>query len=177
MEVKHYLERIGYRGPVDVSARTLASLQRAHLHTVPFENLDVCLGREIVLEPAALYDKIVVRRRGGFCYELNGLFAWLLTELGFEVTLLSARVFGERGLGPEFDHLTLRVDLSEPWLVDVGFGDGFDETLQIDRIMHTPFGVSKTAADLYTQEYALLYGLKAASFRMGCITGGTAKAV
>jgi N-hydroxyarylamine O-acetyltransferase len=71
----------------------------------------------------ALLDKIVRRRRGGFCYELNGAFAALLTALGFDVTLLAAKVYLPDGrLGPPFDHLALRVDLDEPWLADVGFG-------------------------------------------------------
>jgi N-hydroxyarylamine O-acetyltransferase len=91
---------------------------------VPFENLDIALGRPIVLDEAALFDKIVERRRGGFCYELNGLFASLLRALGFQVTLLSGGFFrshGEEGtvFGPDFDHLALRVDLARPWLADV----------------------------------------------------------
>ncbi len=99
---------------------------------VPFENLDIGIKRPIVLDERHLFDKIVVRNRGGFCYELNGLFAALLRELGFRVTLLAARVFGEDGReGREFDHLTLRVDLEEPWLADVGFGDSFIEPLQL----------------------------------------------
>ncbi len=73
-----------------------------------------------------MYEKIVARRRGGFCYELNGLFGELLTALGFRVQMLSARVRREDGgFGPEFDHMLLKVELDEPWLVDVGFGDSF----------------------------------------------------
>ena len=83
-------------------------------------------------EEDAFLRKIVEQRRGGFCYELNGAFAWLLNELGFEVTLLSARVPREDGSStPEFDHLTLRVDLEEPWLADVGFGDLFLDPLRL----------------------------------------------
>jgi len=101
--------------------------------TVPFENLDIHLGRPIILDEEKLFDKIVRQRRGGFCYELNGLFASLLLKLGFKVTLLSARVMGEGGLGPEFDHLTLLVQLEERWLADVGFGDSFVEPLRLDH--------------------------------------------
>ncbi|MFN7993229.1 MAG: arylamine N-acetyltransferase [Bryobacteraceae bacterium] len=131
MNVAAYLDRIAYTGPLDPILATLRSLHLAHLYTVPFENLDIHLGRPLSLAPPALFDKIVARRRGGFCYELNGLFAWLLSELGFRVTLLSAEVAGTHGFSPAFDHLALRVDLEEPWLVDVGFGDSFRDPLRI----------------------------------------------
>lgn len=99
---------------------------------VPFENLDIALGRTIICDEQSILRKIVEQRRGGFCYELNGAFAALLRELGFRVTLLSARVARQDGsCGPEFDHLTLRVDLEEPWLADVGFGDSFLEPLRL----------------------------------------------
>jgi N-hydroxyarylamine O-acetyltransferase len=133
MNVKSYLSRIGYDGPTDPSAQTLSELHNAHVLSVPFENLDIHLGRRIVVDPAAFYDKIVTHHRGGFCYELNGLFSWLLRELGFQVTLLSARVYGGNGPGREFDHLILQVDLDEPWLADVGFGDSFREPLRLDH--------------------------------------------
>ncbi|GAA3440993.1 arylamine N-acetyltransferase family protein [Planomonospora venezuelensis] len=113
--------------------RSLHALQLAHLRAVPFENLSIHLGEQISLEPGALFDKIVSRRRGGFCYELNGLFAELLTSLGYRVTLLAARVFQDGTPGPLFDHLALRVDLDEPWLVDVGFGDFADQPLRLDE--------------------------------------------
>ena len=132
MNTKSYLSRIGYDGPTAPSAQTLSDLHRAHVLNVPFENLDIHLGRPILIDPAAFYDKIVTHRRGGFCYELNGLFSQLLRELGFQVTLLSARVYGGNGPGPEFDHLVLNVDLDEPWLADVGFGDSFREPLRLD---------------------------------------------
>jgi N-hydroxyarylamine O-acetyltransferase len=113
--------------------RTLRELHEAHLLAVPFENLDIGLGRPIALDENALLAKIVARRRGGFCYELNGAFAWLLRALGFDVTLLSAGVArAGGGFGPEFDHLTLQVQLDEPWLVDVGFGDSFRRPLRLD---------------------------------------------
>ncbi len=117
-----YLARIGAaRGRP--SAATLASLMGAHLTAVPFENLSIHLGERISLAEADLLDKIVTRRRGGFCYELNGAFAALLAQLGYHVTMLAARVYGDAGAGPLFDHLTLRVDVDDaPWLVDVGFG-------------------------------------------------------
>jgi len=132
LDVPAYLDRIGYTGPTTPDHETLRRIHLAHLHTVPFENLDIGLKREIVCDEAAFVRKVVELRRGGFCYELNGAFAALLRALGFEVTLLSARVSRKGGgFGPEFDHLTLRVDLEEPWLADVGFGESFVEPLRL----------------------------------------------
>jgi N-hydroxyarylamine O-acetyltransferase len=106
----------------------------AHLLAVPFENLSIHSGEPIVLEDGALFDKVVRRRRGGFCYELNGLFACLLRALGFDVTMLSAGVANREGkFGPDFDHMALLVRLSERWLADVGFGDSFREPLLLDE--------------------------------------------
>jgi N-hydroxyarylamine O-acetyltransferase len=141
MDIQTYLQRIKYRGATSASAANLRALHRAHMYSVPFENLDIHLGRPIELQRHLLYDKIILRRRGGFCYELNGLFAWLLEQLGFNVTLLSARdVHPAGGVGPEHDHLTLMVtcpadgtETKTPWLVDVGWGDSFTEPLRLDR--------------------------------------------
>jgi N-hydroxyarylamine O-acetyltransferase len=132
MDTAAYLARIGYTGPLNPGADTLRRLHLAHLYTVPFENLDISLGRRITCDEDRFLDKIVNLGRGGFCYELNGAFAALLRELGFRVTLLSARVAREDGsASPEFDHLALLVNLEEPWLADVGFGDSFLEPLRL----------------------------------------------
>lgn len=134
MNVEAYLKRINYHGPLEVSAETLRLLQRAHLLTVPFENLSIHAGEPILLEDEALFQKIVERGRGGFCYEANGLFAALLRALGFDVQMLSAEVANAEGeFGPPFDHMTLLVNLRERWLVDVGFGDSFMEPLLLDE--------------------------------------------
>ena len=133
LDVRAYLDRIGYSGGIEATAENLRALHRAHLLTVPFENLDISLGRKIVVDEEAILKKIVELRRGGFCYELNGAIAALLRALGFHVTLLSARVArSDGGEGPEFDHLTLRVDLEQAWLADVGFGDSFLEPLRLE---------------------------------------------
>ncbi len=125
MEVGQYLQRIGIKEAGPPSYPFLARLQNHHMCAAPFENLDVMAGRPVVLDLPHLYDKIVRRRRGGFCYELNGLFAWLLGQLGYDVTLLSAGVYDEASgkFGAEFDHMTLLVQVEQPYLVDVGFGD------------------------------------------------------
>lgn len=141
MDIHSYLDRIGYRGPLIPTAETLRALQVAHLQTVPFENLSIHAHQPIVLDDESLFDKVVARRRGGFCYELNGLFAALLRALGFRVTMLSAGVArGDGTFGPYFDHMALRVDLEEPWLADVGFGDSFRDPLRLDERGEQPEG-------------------------------------
>ncbi|MET4926321.1 arylamine N-acetyltransferase [Streptomyces sp. PSRA5] len=145
--ISDYLHRIGADRPVVPDAVALRDLQVRHLRTVPFENLSVHLAEEIVLEERALVDKVVNRRRGGFCYELNGAFAVLLRELGFRVTLLQARVFtSDGGLGIPYDHMTLLVETRAPagtgtgsgssverWLADVGFGSHSTHPLAFDE--------------------------------------------
>lgn len=132
-----YLGRIGYSEPINPDVQTLQGLHLAHMLHVPFENLDIGLGRPIRLAKEALWEKLIVQRRGGFCYELNGLFAWLLKQLGFEITYLNARVYNrQRQLGIDFDHLALLVQIlgqSGRWLVDVGFGDSFHEPLDFEE--------------------------------------------
>ncbi|MEO6393687.1 MAG: arylamine N-acetyltransferase, partial [Pyrinomonadaceae bacterium] len=125
-QLDRYLTRIGYAGSTEVSPQTLRDLQLAHLYSVPFENLDISAGRYIRLDLDRLFEKIVNERRGGFCYELNGLFSAMLRSLGFSVDRLAAGVANKSGgFGPKFDHLTLLVHLPEPYLADVGFGDSF----------------------------------------------------
>jgi len=134
MDPAAYLERIQYRGSLLPTLETLRGLQLSHLLSVPFENLSIHANEPIQLEEDWLFDKIVLRRRGGFCYELNGLFACLLRGLNFNVTMLSAGVArADGGFGPDFDHMTLMVWLEDRWLVDVGFGDSFRRPLLLDR--------------------------------------------
>ncbi|MFF4038771.1 arylamine N-acetyltransferase [Streptomyces sp. NPDC001816] len=120
-----YLRRLGAARPPGPTTEALRELHLRHLRTVPFENLSIHLGEEIVLEEKRLLDKVVEGRRGGFCYELNGLFGALLAALGYEVQLLAGRVYGDEGrLGIPYDHLALRVRTADggDWLADVGFG-------------------------------------------------------
>jgi N-hydroxyarylamine O-acetyltransferase len=134
LNVKAYLERINYQGSLAPTAETLRELQLAHLLAVPFENLSIHAKQPIVLDDEALFTKIVKQRRGGFCYEANGLFATLLRALGFDVWMLSAEVANaEGGFGPDFAHMALMVSLEQRWLVDVGFGDSFREPLLLDE--------------------------------------------
>ena len=120
----HYLERIGLQAVPQVTETGLTDLHAAHVFSIPFENLDILLGRGIDLAPKAVFEKLVSRRRGGYCFEQNGLFGNMLSGFGFEVRPLLARVL----LGGETSsrtHQVLLVELANgPWLADVGFGGG-----------------------------------------------------
>jgi N-hydroxyarylamine O-acetyltransferase len=131
-----YLRRIGVTDPVPSDVQGLRVLHRAHQMTVPFENLSIHLAEQISLAEDDVVAKVVTARRGGFCYELNGLFALLLEALGAEVTRVGARVYGDGRLGPPFDHLALLVrtaDGSGQWLADVGFGSHAVYPLRFDQ--------------------------------------------
>ncbi|WP_369228138.1 arylamine N-acetyltransferase [Streptomyces sp. R39] len=124
-QIDAYLRRLGAARPDRPTAAVLRELHLRHLRTVPFENLSIHLGEEIVLEEKRLLDKVVEAGRGGFCYELNGAFSVLLAALGFGVTPLAGRVYGAEGrLGIPYDHLVLLVRTVDggEWLADVGFG-------------------------------------------------------
>lgn len=132
MDISAYLKRIGVAEPsLSIDTTLLKLLQRRHLTSIPFENLDIHWGKPIVPDVGRFFEKIVIYRRGGFCYELNGLFNELLLALGFATRLVSARVFNGKGFGPEFDHAAIIVTLGEnDFLVDVGFGDFTAEPLR-----------------------------------------------
>ena len=126
MDLKAYFERIGYAGEPRPDLATLRALHRAHLLAIPYENLDVQLGRPVGVDAEAAFEKIVTGGRGGWCYEMNGLFAAVLEEVGFKVIRMAGavmrEVMGNLVLG---NHLVLLVDIAgEPWIADVGFGDG-----------------------------------------------------
>lgn len=132
MNITRYLDRINYHEEINTSPNTLSKLMEAHLQAVPFENLDIHFGRPIVLTNS--YNKIILDKRGGFCYELNGLFFELLQAIGFHAYLVSARVCNNNGsYGAEFDHLAIIVSIdNEKYLADVGFGDFSFTPLKIE---------------------------------------------
>lgn len=170
MNTQQYLSRIklGDR-QLSANAAYLALLQRSHLLSVPFENLDIHWKRPITLDVGRFYEKIVNERRGGFCYELNGLFNELLQSLGFTTRLISARVAKGGVPGPEYDHAAIIVTIDgEEYLADVGFGDFTAEPLRfvVDEVQNDPNGafiirrfdeeyleVAKRDADGWTGEY------------------------
>ncbi len=123
LSVEKYLERIGYAGKPDGSLKALGDLQECHAHSVPYENLDVLLKRDLSLNISDIYHKVVDKRRGGWCFELNALFGWLLRQLGYQVTDYFARFLrNETGI-PKRRHHVLRVDIDGVgYLCDVGVG-------------------------------------------------------
>ncbi len=125
MNIKKYLKRIGIYDTPKPTLTTLKGLQKNHLLNIPFENLDIHHKKLITLSIDDIYDKIVLEKRGGFCYELNGLFYELLVAIGFEAKRVSARVYDEsKGYGQEFDHLAIIVTINDTdYLTDVGFGE------------------------------------------------------
>jgi N-hydroxyarylamine O-acetyltransferase len=132
-DVRRYLERVGLPGTHPPVLETLVALHRAHLLAIPYENLDIHLGRRLSLDPDATFRKLVVERRGGWCYEMNGLFGRVLESLGFDVRYVSGAVGrAVRGDAVEGNHLVLLVTLARAWIVDVGFGDGFLEPLPLE---------------------------------------------
>ena len=156
-DISAYLNRINYRGSTQPTLETLRGIHRAHLLTVPFENLDIHLNRHIVLDEAALFEKIVLNRRGGYCYELNGLLASLLREMGFDVTMFSSNVI-HGGIPAEIDHLTLLIQLDERWIVDVGFGDSSRLPLRLAE-GENQFGVDSTYRFVRSEDRWLLQRL------------------
>ncbi len=132
MNKENYLERIGIeKTQFTTNLENLNILQKQHLLRVPFENLDIHWKRRITLDTERFYEKIVGEKRGGFCYELNGLFCELLNELGFESKIISARVSKDEGFGTEYDHLAILTKIDyKIFLVDVGFGDFTAEPLE-----------------------------------------------
>ncbi|MFI5506523.1 arylamine N-acetyltransferase [Mycobacterium sp. NPDC051804] len=123
-----YFRRINYTGPATATLDTLRALVAAHNGAIPFENLDPLMGIPVAdLGEAALFDKLVARRRGGYCYEQNGVMGYALAELGFGVQRLGARVvwMNDSDDLPAQTHEALSVTVpgdDGPWLVDVGFG-------------------------------------------------------
>ncbi|NTW03769.1 MAG: arylamine N-acetyltransferase [Oscillochloris sp.] len=132
MQLESYLERIGYTGPVRPDFKTLCAIHRAHLLTITYENLDIHLGRQLTLDLPQIFAKLVDGRRGGWCYEMNVLLAWVLRQIGFQVSFLSGTVdrAGQRDV-VEGNHLLLLVELDQPYLADAGFGNGFLDPLPL----------------------------------------------
>jgi N-hydroxyarylamine O-acetyltransferase len=133
MNVDAYLERVGHAGPVLPDLTTLFSLHRSHAQAIPYENVDVQLGRRVDLDTERIFDKIVVHGRGGWCFETNGLFQWALSEIGLDVTRMVGGVPGAQAdpVDPRGNHLVLRVDLDGPWLADVGLGAAMLEPIPL----------------------------------------------
>ena len=155
VNVRDYLDRI-HAADVDPepTLATLRALHQQHLYAAPFENLDIHFGVPIVLDQDRILAKVITRRRGGFCYELNGAFAWLLSELGYDVTMLSAEVARpESGFGIPFDHMVLEVDIDgSSWLADVGFGEGFLHPIPLVENAEGDYRLTRDGDDWFLAE-------------------------
>jgi N-hydroxyarylamine O-acetyltransferase len=150
MNLDHYLTRIGFTGNPRPDRATLTALMQAQLQAVPFENIDQQLGIPVPTGVESAYTKVVENHRGGWCFELNGLFRWALTEIGFEVQTLAAHV-GDNGgarTAPA-DHMCLRVECGEPLLVDTGFGGSMIEPIPLfgANAHQPPYTLSVTEED------------------------------
>jgi N-hydroxyarylamine O-acetyltransferase len=154
MKLADYLSRIEYAGPVVPDLECLNAIHRQHLLNISYENLDVQLGRSLDLDIERIFEKIVHRRRGGWCYEMNGLLGWALGEIGFDVMRMAGGVLrkeqGDETLG---NHLVLNVDLDGPLIADVGLGNGLVEPipLRADRFRqgHREFRLEGLGGDLW----------------------------
>lgn len=135
MNIQAYFDRINYTGSTDATLTTLQQIHRAHLMAIPFENLNIHMPKPIILDEEALFQKIVHDRRGGFCFEQNGLFHAILSELGFDVIRLEANVHhGNNEYGVPKNHMALLVTIDDVrYLADIGFGASFIEPLEIDN--------------------------------------------
>jgi N-hydroxyarylamine O-acetyltransferase len=141
VNLQQYLDRIKYTTPLEPNVQTLIALHRAHLRTIPYENLEIHFGRKLELQLERIFERLVLERRGGWCYEMNGLFAWALREIGFDVRLVSTQVTRADGsLMAPGDHVALIVKLKSGleklWLVDVGWGNGFLDPLPLEVGTH-----------------------------------------
>ena len=134
-KLQTYFQRIGYTGATEPTIDNLRAIHRAHMFSVPFENLDIHVGRWIVLDEEKLFHKIVNERRGGFCFEQNGLFDAMLREIGYDVIRIEANVRGGDGeYSIPMNHMALLVTIDDKrWIADVGFGDSFLEPLELDN--------------------------------------------
>lgn len=143
MDLEAYLARIGYTGDRNPTLETLREMHRAHFLNVPFENLDISRGVRIEVDEAVNFEKIVMRRRGGFCLELNGTFARALRQMGFSVDVFGARVLSEGHLSHPLSHMTMAVHLDEDWIADVGFGGRIAGPLRITERGEQVFGIRR----------------------------------
>lgn len=126
LDLAAYFERIGYSGSTEPTLETLTALHRAHVVSIPYENLDIFMGKPIEIQPDVVFKKLVTAKRGGYCFEMNGLFSRVLEALGFEIVRLRARVWFMRSYPDEItfpSHQIMLIKLDgKSYIADVGFG-------------------------------------------------------
>ncbi len=150
MELENYLQRIQYTGPVRPDLECLTAVHRHHVQSIPYEDLDVQLGRPLDLDLVRIRRKLIVERRGGWCYEMNGLLGWALAQIGFTVTRMTGGVLGSEQVDTAFgNHLVLRIDLDgESWIADAGLGDALQEPIPLREGEHRQNGRTYTLTRL-----------------------------
>ncbi|MGI9328426.1 MAG: arylamine N-acetyltransferase family protein, partial [Pseudomonadales bacterium] len=155
MQLQRYFDRIGYSGAATPSLDALAAVHRHHACGITYENLDVVLEIPVDQSPARIFEKIVEQQRGGWCYEMNGLLGWALAEMGFQVKRVCGGVMrAERGDSAFGNHLVLQVTVDgQPWIADVGLGDGILEPIPLREGTHQQFGRSFQLQHLDNKEW------------------------
>jgi N-hydroxyarylamine O-acetyltransferase len=158
-KIEKFLKRINYQGRANVDLESLTKLQTSFLKTVPFENLDIMLGKTLDYSQESVFDKIVTKNRGGLCYECNGLFHDMLNQIGFDVSFIICAMFPDKAQKIDFSHMALVVTLNNiEYLVDVGNGKSFGEPLTIQTISKSQSeGVSSTVKPYSHDYYGLFY--------------------
>lgn len=170
-EIEAYLRRIGLYPPIRNDIESLKILHAAHVQKVPFETLDILRKKPFSLCFSGMYDKIIKRNRGGYCYELNGMFSYLLKGFNFDFVICNALLCKDDGSSiPESKHMVLVVSLKERWLIDVGYGNGFIEPLPLDNPQpqhqgHRTFRIVMNSGQYLIQKlkqntWAILYTFK-----------------
>lgn len=158
MNVDEILNRIEYTGSREPSLDVLIALQHAYLYTVPFENLDIHARVKIKLDTQKFYEKIILNHRGGFCYESNALFSFLLDALGFDVSILAAKMTNSEISSPGYSHMALKVSLDQDYLVDVGNGQSVRDPMPIPGdVISQSEGIRYKVGQYSSHEYALFY--------------------
>jgi N-hydroxyarylamine O-acetyltransferase len=157
LNVDEILNRIEYTGSREPSLDVLIALQHAYLYTVPFENLDIHARVKIKLDIPKFYEKIILNHRGGFCYESNALFSFLLDALGFDVSIIAAKMTNSVISSPGYSHMALKVSLDQDYLVDVGNGKSVRDPMPIpgDVISQSEgirYKVGQSPASIFTQQ-------------------------
>jgi N-hydroxyarylamine O-acetyltransferase len=159
--LQSYFDRIGFRGTAQADITTISAIMRCQLFTVPFENLDVQAGKVVSLVPEAIVDKILHHDRGGYCYEVNGLFAMALQAIGVPYQFVAARPMFYPVRQPK-THMVIVLQLDgADWLCDLGFGSyGIRSPMPLNlidlEVKHVVQGKAATSTILPADRVAIL---------------------
>ncbi|WP_170409384.1 arylamine N-acetyltransferase family protein [Ruegeria atlantica] len=174
MDLENYLNRIVYSGDLKPNRATLENLFAAQLRMVAFENIDQQLGVPVSFDPSDVFEKVVLQQRGGWCFELNTLFSWVLQEIGFEVAYLAGYVGLEKPSPDQApDHMLLKVECDEQLLVDVGFGGAMSAPVPLKpiKVSQQPYDITLAAQNEGYIQYSESAGGREAGywFALDCV--------